>query len=254
MKKLLMVTAVIITLVISSVPAFAAEPVQIPGTEVNAYTLYSRAMKKAEDATSIMNSGIIRMRMSFDGETIDTRSTYTQKTLVTDEGEIQMSMVQDTEFGDIKSYFRDGWLFVDTGEAKTRTRTNILDLQSNDLPEEGFPKELFKDAVVEDVEGGKRIKLNLSKDMVTEWVGEGAAAGLAATGVSNADLKFSSMIFYMTIGDDGMLKSYQMLYNMSMKIEGIKVLTSTNTTINFDSFNSFDKIDFPRDLSSYERV
>lgn len=247
--KMICVVLAAISMLIASTPVFAEDA---SPQSSDAYKLYLAASKKMENTNSLNVKGTVKIDLSLGGDTsMSTAAKYTCQMLYKDKNELQMALTAsiddlDTNFA---AYYKDGYYYENSDGVKTKAKTSFAEtwdsLPTSDL---GLSEDLFKDATVEAVDGGKRIKLKLSSKYLYELIDAYDVSGFS----DDDDIKLGNMYLYITIGDNGNIKAYKLVCNMTMKDGDAAYKIKATITMNIVSANKLTKINYPSDLSSYK--
>ena len=246
MKKLVcFVLVIMLTMSLSLVAA--------ADSNTEAYELYRIAEAKMENK-SVEILGVMEMTMSIGEDvTVETTTNFTSKALQNSKGEIEMSTAGTIEaLGEqykFEQYFKDGFLYQNVMGEKMKSEMPALDASRGVMLESQIPREFFNDAVVEEVEGGKRIRVSLSGDYMEELV----MSAVDAASLGELDnVKFGRTTLWITVGDDGAMKEMAMVYRMSTEVEGVTMQIRAATNMHIVSVGQVRSISFPSDLASYK--
>lgn len=259
MKKLGKILCAVIlatSMLLASVPVFAAGETASQSTD--AYKIYLSASQRMQKAKSLVMTGNLKTGTTI-GEYIYPESVlkFEGRTLYNDKKELQAQMISSDDRGfNAVEYYKDGYLYSNNNGKKTKTKASDEEVFADTcLINPNLPKELFENATVEAVEGGKRIKMVLPAKSLNDLIGgfyDELTAGIQDAG----NLKFSKVLVYITIGGDGNIKSCRVVFDMTMAYKEVFDETKIRMSIsmNIVSINELTKINFPGDLSSYTKV
>ena len=228
-------------------PVTAAQP--------SAYELYLAAEKKMEGKSFGMQ-GVVKVAVTVAGQDIaETEADFTAKIRENSKGELEMSILTTAEVAGeqirIEQYFKDGYLYMNAAGEKTKTVMPALEAKRGIVHETEIPKEFFDDATVEDVDGGKLIRFSLSGEYMEQLIKDSVDAAMLK---ELGDISFDRATMWIKIGEDGMMKAYQMTYRMSAEVEGTAMSLRTTTAANIVSVGQVYSISFPWDLASYQTI
>ena len=255
MKKLLSIILVIMLTMSLSIVASAEQAVVPISAELSAYELYLAAEEKMS-GKSLEILGALEMTVSLSEDIIvETTASFTSKMRYNNEGEIEMATVGAMEaLGEqfkFEQYFKDGFLYQNVMDVKMKSEIPALAASRGLVPESQIPGEFFSDATVEEVQGGKRIRITLGGDYMEKLVMD--SVDIASLGGLD-NVRFGRTTMWITIGDDGAMKEMAMVYRLSMEVEGVTMRIRAATNMHIVSVGKVQSISFPWDLNSYELV
>ena len=250
MKKLACLVLSVTLLAGLAFPAYAAEQ------SSEAYRLYQNAMKKLE-GKSLEMTGALNMSVSGVGDEYGIKANFTTKQLQSSKGELEAQMKIKAELIElgavneraaVEQHVKDGWVYTNVTEEdgeSTKYRGRGVTPFTLSVPD--IPKEFFKNATVEDIEGGKKLRLRLSGSDSRRYV---KALGHELYDLFQA-VTFQAVTITMTFGNDGALKTHQTNFKMSVREEDGEFEFKYAVILRIDSIGKLQKIDFPSDLASY---
>lgn len=256
MKKLRSLIAVLLGVALLAAPVSAATAStktvasSASGSATDAYKLYEKTMKKLDAATSLEMTGTMKIAMNMGSTSIETQGTTTTRQIMKDD-KLQMEVIVAMDDLGISttSYYKDGYYYTKSGDSKTKTKMSLTDAKSSarefDL---ALTKDLMKNATVEEVSGGTRIKCAISAKEANALIGEAMDELLD----EDAGVKLGKISYSMLIGDNGLPKSMGIVMNITMDMDGVDISAKLTMTYKIKSVNKLTKIDFPTDLKSYK--
>jgi len=299
MKKLACLVLSVTLLTGLAFPAYAAEQ------SSEAYRLYQNAMNKLE-GKSLEMTGATHLSLLSGGETYTVKINFTAKQLVSSKGEQEAAIKMKVTMPDdgpavIEQYVKDGWVYTrisdEHGEMKYRSRvddTALTGLTPQGIAAGTIPfytmasfnpnhsRDFFKDALVEDIEGGKKTRAKMSGSEIRKYILDALTRPYTydSTGLTQeeidmlneyADLldesnesisesinevlqyfRFGNLVVTMKTDSGGALKTYQTNFQMAIVDDDEQIELKYASILRIDSVGRLQKIDFPSDLASYK--
>lgn len=246
----------VVSMLLTSMPVFAAG--ETTSQSAYAYKMYQTAFKKIQKAQSLLLTGKVKLSMEAYDTTYGESSKYEEsvkfesRVLYNEYNKLQMSTVM--KYGDLElaQYYKDGYLYVNYDGTKAKAKASEMDslTMSGVLPD--IPRELFDYADVEAVNGGNRIKLMLDNERLNELLNGlyPELGDMLSEELDSSNVKLKILV-YITIGNDGNIKTELLALHMNMSSGESTVKLSMSVALNVVSTNKLTKIDYPSDLKSY---
>lgn len=247
MKRMLSLISVVVCVVMLTVTATAA------GTD--AYTIYANSQKKMAKVTSMELQSTTKTAMSIEGlyeEEVD-RSTAVMKVVMKGKSMEMEAKITGADKSVQYAYYKDGSLYVKQGSKKYKVKMKYEEamMAAGNL-DMGLAKEQLKDATVEKVQGGNKIRYVTDLDDIKDSSGKSLAEVLEEqTSEIGFRIRGKDIISTMTIGDDGMVQGYASAFTMSARVSDVLVKIKYNASGKVLSYNKVTKINFPNDLNTY---
>lgn len=227
-----------------------------------AYDLYQKMNKAMADASSLDMDISSIVDMTIDGEEVNTTTKGNMKQVMhsASDFDIEINLTTTTMGMDVPmiAYYTGGVYYFDTNGMKMKMPMSVDEAmqQAGGIKTLDFYEDAIKDFKITDADGGKKIEFTLDGKAIQSLT-EKALASMQNTmpGITAADLN-------MNIGDvtceavtdkDGMMKSYRMIYDMTMTVEGQSLSMKTDTTMTMNSYNDV-VINVPDDLDEYVEI
>lgn len=250
MKRII---AVIINLIICISMLTACDPV----ADKSAYELYQDTTKAMAEVKSIDMDMSITMSMTAEGITETISMSCNMQQVTKSETNIEMAMNFHTSMSgntiSMNIYYKDGVAYIDYLGQKIKSPMPIDELMSQTMEVDivDFHENAIKDFKISSVDDGTRIELTLNSELVSSIMDQ-ALSLIGETGLPNdgMEINLSDILFDMVIDNNNMLKSYHMVYEMTMTYMNETASMKVDMTLTVNSYNNV-VINFPTDLSTY---
>jgi len=107
---------------------------------------------------------------------------------------------------------------------------------------------------VDTVEDGTKSTMLLKGEYANEILGDSLDTMLESMGMADAEVSLKDIDYSFIVDADGMMKTCQMAYGMTMDIMGMKVDVNYVFDFELTSINSVEAIEYPADLDTYEEL
>ena len=208
------------------------------------------AVSAKMEGKSVEVVGSMKMTMKLGEQSTDVTTSIHMLQLPMENGETNMYIEQKSELiPTIKQYFQNGWLYNDVGGTKTRQRTSLADVEAQlgGFDMESISADMLNNATVEDVEGGKRIKITLPGDLMTDMTST-LVEGMAGAG---SDVKIGDVTVFFTVGEDGYIKDHRQIFDITMTVQGMPVAASYDAKLRYHGVGMFGDIPGPGNIYDY---
>lgn len=228
-----------------------------PNLDKNAYELYQNMTKAMAEVKSIDMDMSMTMSITADelNESMSISGNMKQVTL--SETNIEMATNLQTSMSGItlsmNLYYKEGTAYIDIMGQKIKSPMSIDEAMSQTVEMDvvDFPENAIKDFKISSVNNNTRIELTLNGESVSDIMDQ-AMSIVEETGLSIDDMEVNigDILFDVIIDSKNMLKSYHVIYEMTMTYMDETASIKMDMTLTVNSYNNVT-ITFPTDLSTY---
>ena len=228
----------------------------------DAYALYQAMNEALADVTSLDADMTINIQVTEDDETFTMIMDGNVKTIMHSDTDIDMHMVLTTSLhGDgynesdtVTAFFTNGYIYMDMDGFRIRQAMNLDEAMemANTVETLDFVQDAVIESSVSNISGGRRLELTLDGSVIPEINDLMADMGAMPGGMEDLGISVSlgNVIVEADVDSNNMLKSYRMVTDMTMEIDGYTSTTTIDMTLTVNSFNDV-VINFPDDLDDY---
>lgn len=249
LKKALTFISTMLTVVMLAVSVSAA-----PAND--AYTIYSKAQKQMENATSMEMSGNMKITMEIDGESLVMNTSIKTAQVNRKDGSFEMKLeMKEKDLGiSSATYYKNGYMYQNSGGVKTKAKVGFEEAMMNSFEmETDLTKDMLKDATVEKLDSGNyRLKLVISAEEMNRVMGGDISSVMSELVEDDIKIKISDINYYMDVDSKGNPKAVRMAFSANMKMSDVSVKCKYIYNFKVTSINKITSIKLPSDISSYK--
>ena len=219
----------------------------------SAQSLLDKAVQKLNTINSIDYSISDKRLYTIDGnkreETVTTRIKVVYKGRNSADISMKISGSDGTKFD---AYYKDGYIYQNLYGIKSRTRIGSIPIDPVDSLMLHVPRSQLRDAEVTKTEdGGHKVVVRISSELITKIFRESAAESLRESGHTDIQLGLSDFKTTYTIDKSGNLKTVVNTFSAKAVTNKGTQLEQYRQSIRINSTNGLSSVGFPSDLSSY---
>lgn len=238
--------------------AVAAEPETKPAADPGeGYAAYEKAMKDMGDIRSMEMRMNMKATATVAGETLDINMKGDIAYTISEDGDMEMYMKTFTDDGTSSTvYYRDGYMYQVLNGEKVRYKTDIDSMLSGYEVDQDITADMIKKSSVTDTDnGGKRIRLTISGEAMTEMV-DGLVAGmLEGMGLRDMGINVNDIAYTINLNRNGEMKNYRMVYGMQMNVLDMDMDVDYDMYCTVLTINHIKRVEFPSDINvAYQTI
>ncbi|MDR2712961.1 MAG: hypothetical protein LBB91_07610 [Clostridiales bacterium] len=154
---------------------------------------------------------------------------------------------------DMKAYYQDGWYYLESDGNKTKRNMDVEEMLGKaNIQILQFPASSILNSQVKSVSGGQELFFKLKGDALTKMSKQilTSLGSLLAGLSSNESVKFGDAECKMVVGDDNILKSYELSFDLTLSVSEQETVIKCSSQLNLKSLNDVTIVP-PGDLDSY---
>jgi len=155
---------------------------------------------------------------------------------------------------DMKAYYYDGWYYLESDGKKTKRNMDVEEMLGKaNIQILQFPVSAILNSQVKSVSGGQELYFKLKGEALTKMSNQilSSLGSLLAGLSSNETVSFSDAECKMVIGDDNIIKSYDLAFDLTLIVGEQETVIKCSTLLNLNLINDVTVVP-PSDLDSYE--
>ena len=226
------------------------------GAKASAYSTYTAAMEKMENASAVEIKLSSDMTLTMAGQTTDITMDGVVKQKTISDTEVELSAVMSTNtMGmsiDMTTYFADGYYYLEMMGLKYKIALPLEDALAQaqtSTPE--FEESAIKENTMTDKDGGKEVTFVLDGAVMSDMV-QDQLAGLGDMGeTEDLDMTYGDVTVTSFIDKDGNMKTSSVQMSFEMSMQGMTIPMEMTMNMEYIAFDDDVTIDVPADLDSF---
>jgi len=226
----------------------------------DAYTLYTQASTKNENASSISMVKDTVITIKAKEQEVSSSNKVDLKKVVNSESDVDLKLnltsgMNGEEYNKVDGYYNDGYMYFTANNQKYKEKLDYEQVVSEmDLAGYAIKKDIISESTVTDSsDGGKTLNFKFNTEAMASAVDKNVEALKTALGATTENLNISEASLDATTDKNGELKSYEFKMSAVLGTEQQTVPFDYSTKTTYSDLNS-TKVEFPQDLDSYTDI
>ena len=225
-------------------------------SDASVYELYKKAADATNAADSFEADASLKMLIKSGGQTVDQSIDMAMKLVKNGESmDMQMSM-SGAMFANqsVEMFIKDNNVYMQMQGMKLKLSGSeqYMSLGTTAQPVQ-FPESAIKEKQIEDVSEGKKINLVIDGKVLSETLFEQVGSTIEGSGLTENDINVGDVKIEAVIGNDDLMKSIKMSFEMSMSLLGQNASIEYEISLDYKQIGNVT-IEFPTDLDTYTEM
>jgi len=230
------------------------------GSSKDAYTLYTQANTKNENASSISMVKDTVITIKAKEQEVSSSNKVDLKKVVNSESDIDLMLsltsgMNGEEYNKVDGYYNDGYMYFTANNQKYKEKLDYEQVVSEmDLSGYEVKKDIISESTVTDGSNGeKTLNFKFNTESMASSLDKNIEALKTAIGAADENLNISEASLDAVTDKNGELKSYEFKMSAVLGTEQQTVPFDYSTKTTYSDLNS-TKVEFPQDLESYTDI